>query len=173
MLKNKSKLLFFILINFLQGQSIWLGSSNESDKNLLWHNNSNSIQISWEPIPNATSYEIAIGLSESFPTEILNWTLFNQQNFNNSNILLREATINQNFFEGYDYYFFVRNASNINEQLPSLGPVKMDFISPKIGTLTLKQNDEIDNYAFTNSKKLELNAVIFQILNLLEEIRAE
>ena len=106
MLKNKSKLLFFILINFLQGQSIWLGSSNESDKNLLWHNNSNSIQISWEPIPNATSYEIAIGLSESFPTEILNWTLFNQQNFNNSNILLREATINQNFFEGYDYYFF-------------------------------------------------------------------
>ena len=164
MLKNKSKLLFFILINFLQGQSIWLGSSNESDKNLLWHNNSNSIQISWEPIPNATSYEIAIGLSESFPTEVLNWTLFNQQNFNNSNILLREATINQNFFEGYDYYFFVRNASNINEQLPPLGPVKMDFISPKIGTLTLKQNDEIDNYAFTNSQKIRVECCNFSDL---------
>ena len=163
-MKSKNTFLIFILINLLNGQSIWLGNSNETKKDLFWHNDPNSIQISWESITNATSYEIAIGLSESFPTEILDWTLFNQQNFNSSNIQLREAKITQKFFEGYDYYFFVRNASNINETFAPLGPIKMDFISPKIGTLTLKHNDEIPNYTYTNSKKIKIECCNFSDL---------
>ena len=145
----------FCFINFLQAQSIWIGNINDKNNNTIWHNNPNSIQLSWDSIPNSTTYEIAIGLSETFPTEILNWTLFNGQNFNPVNINLREATITQIFFEGYDYYFFIRNASNIEETLTPLGPIKMDFTSPITGSITLK-NNIIDDYPFINNSKIQL-----------------
>ena len=154
-MKNKFSIYIFCFINFLQAQSIWIGNINDKNNNTIWHNNPNSIQLSWDSIPNSTTYEIAIGLSETFPTEILNWTLFNGQNFNPVNINLREATITQIFFEGYDYYFFIRNASNIEETLTPLGPIKMDFTSPITGSITLK-NNIIDDYPFINNSKIQL-----------------